>query len=338
MANRDGNAVAAVDLGVFAVAKQIRLDGGPSAILTGGAGGPILALTPDNGRLHEIDPTRLDVARSVTVCQEASGACLAADGGAAYVWCRKPRQVLAVDTRSLRVVWREPLAAQPYDAAASPDGRWLVVSGGDAGLVERFDLAARRPAGTIAVRAATGIVRFQSNSEQFIVANTGERMLNVYESAGGRLVVKLPLPLRPDHFCFNSDGGQLFVTGEGSDSVVIVYPYFTPQVGETVLAGRAPGAMAATPELLFAANSRSGDVSILHIESRKLIAVAPAGTDPSFIAVTPDDQYALVLNEGSGDMGVIWIPGLTRTRARSAPLFTLIPVGSRPVAAAIVAV
>ncbi len=338
VANHDGNAVAAVDLGVFAVAKQIPLDGAPTAILSSGRRGGVFALTGANGRIHEIGVSRLDVSRSVTVCSHAAAAILSSDAALLFVLCNRPAQLVALSTSTLRPVWTARLTAPPLDAAVSPDGRWLVVSYGPAGSIERFDLANQRSAGRIPLDAEAGIVAFQSNSEQFLVANTGERMLNVYESTGGRLVVKLPLALRPEHFCFNSDGGQLFVTGEGSDSVVIVYPYFTPQIGETILAGRAPGAMAATPDLLFAANSHAGDVSILHIESRKLIAVAPAGSNPSFIAVTPDYQYALVLNSGSGDMGVIWIPGLTRTRARSAPLFTLIPVGSRPIATTIVPV
>ncbi len=338
VANHDGRAVAAVDLGVFAVAKQIPLDGEPSAIVPADAGARVFVLSPGNARIHEIVTEKLAVARAASFAGQAVTMRLSRDGLSLYLLCLNPRRLIAVSTASLRPQWQLPLPADPFDADVSPDGRWLAVSYGSRGFLERIDLAARASAGAIPLDAPAGILRFQSDSSQLIAANTGERMLNVYQSSTGRLVVKLPLAVRPDHFCFNADGGQLFVTGEGGDAVVIVYPYFTPQVGETVLAGRAPGAMAVTPELLFIANSRSSDVSILHIESRKVVAVAPAGADPSFIAVTPDNQYALVLNQGSGDMGVIWIPSITRTRARSAALFTLIPVGSKPVSAAIVAV
>ena len=143
--------------------------------------------------------------------------------------------------------------------------------------------------------------------------------------------------------CFNADGGQLFVTGEGMDAVVVVYPSHIPQVGETVLGGHHPGAMAAStlPGYLFVANPSSGDVSILDIETRRVIAVTPVGTQPAYIAITPDDQYALVLNQASGDMAVIRIPNVTRAvseqrRWKKGPLFMLIPVGSKPVSAAIV--
>src|SRR5581483_6982651 len=53
---------------------------------------------------------------------------------------------------------------------------------------------------------------------------------------------------------------------------------------------REPGAMAVSPTLLFVANSKSSDVSILNIETRRVIAVAPAGANPGYIAITPDNQ------------------------------------------------
>ena len=69
-----------------------------------------------------------------------------------------------------------------------------------------------------------------------------------------RIIVNLPLAVRPDNLCFNRDGGQLFITGEGRDAVVVVFPYYVPQVAETVLAGHAPAAMAASATHLFLAN------------------------------------------------------------------------------------
>jgi DNA-binding beta-propeller fold protein YncE len=65
------------------------------------------------------------------------------------------------------------------------------------------------------------------------------------------------------------------------------------------------------------------------------VAVVTAGKEPAYIAVTPDDQYALVLNRTSGDMAVIRIATLSGRRTRFAPLFTMIPVGSEPVGAVV---
>jgi YVTN family beta-propeller protein len=124
------------------------------------------------------------------------------------------------------------------------------------------------------------------------------------------------------------------------DAVVIIYPYWT-EVAETILAGGAPGAMvaAASPPYLFVANPRSGTVTVLDIDFRKLIAVIRVGEEPGQIIITPDGQYALVLNRSSGDLAVIRIATLAERRYyKIAPLFTMIPVGPQPVSAAIVRV
>ena len=96
--------------------------------------------------------------------------------------------------------------------------------------------------------------------------------------------------------------------------------------------------MAASGSLLFVTSPQSGDVSILNIPTRKVIGVVQVGSDPGFVIVTPDDQYALVLNRKSGDVAVLRVGGITPNRYKSAALFTVIPVGSKPVSAAIRAI
>ena len=72
----------------------------------------------------------------------------------------------------------------------------------------------------------------------------------------------------------------------------------------------------------------------MNIANRKVIAVVAAGSDPGCIAVTPDDQFALVLNRKSGDVAVLRIGRITPNRFKQASLLTVIPVGSKPVSAA----
>jgi DNA-binding beta-propeller fold protein YncE len=220
----------------------------------------------------------------------------------------------------------------------APTGSHAAVSYGKTGAVQLIDLVARRAAPPRTITAEAGTLRFlgtRDKVENLLVADLSGQMLQALQVPSGRLITKLPLAVRPDHFCFKADGGELFITGEGMDAVVIVDPYYTPEIGETVLAGRSPGAMAASPTLLFIANPKSGDISIFNIDSRRMVGVAPAGTNPSFIAITPDNEYALVLNQDSGDMAVLWIPSITRRHGRISPLFNMIPVGSKPVAAAV---
>jgi YVTN family beta-propeller protein len=341
VANQEGGAIAAVDLEVFAVARHIPVAGSPTAVLANPRRPRVYALTPENGSVHQIRADQLTFARRVQVAAIALQMRLSPAGDALYVLCQKPKQLVRLTLNPMQVAWTLPLSDDPSDFDMSPDGNTIAISSGAGCSLTFIDVAKRLIFSPLRTSGEIGLVRFQSDSRQLIAANVSQRMLSIFDVARRRLEVNLPLAVRPDHLCFNADGGQLFVTGEGMDAVVVVYPYYTPQTGQTVLAGHSPGAMAASgsPGYLFVANPKSADVSILDIETSKLLAVTPVGTEPSYIAITPDDQYALVLNQASGDMAVIYIKNISRAAHwKKGPLFMMIPVGSKPVSAAIVRV
>ena len=64
IANQEGGAIAVVDLEVFAVARHIRVDGSPSAVLANARSARVYALTTENGSVHEIRTANLTFARS----------------------------------------------------------------------------------------------------------------------------------------------------------------------------------------------------------------------------------------------------------------------------------
>jgi DNA-binding beta-propeller fold protein YncE len=343
IANEEGQAVAAVDLEALAVARHIPLDSAPVDVLALITRPFVYALTPQNGAIQEIQADRLAFARKLAVGSQAIAMRLARvkeESGlivekSMFVLTKEPKALVRVALDRFAVDWKLPLPEDPHDFAVSADGKMAVVSMGES--VRLIDLATRRISDPLGPPADIGAVRFLSDSRIFVAANRGGRMLSVYEVASSRLIANLPIAVRPDNLCFSNDGGQLFITGEGFDGVVIVYPYHTPEVGQTVLAGHAPAAMAVSDSYLFVASPQSGDVSILNIGTQKVWGVLGVGTDPGFIAVTPDDQYALVLNRKSGDVAVLRVDLIapSRYKERAAKLLTVIPVGSKPVSAAV---
>jgi YVTN family beta-propeller protein len=338
VANEEGKAVAAVDLEAFAVAKHIALDDAPSQVIASPGAASVYAVTPKSGAVHEIQADRLSFRRKLqaasTSPEQLMTALLAPDNIFLYVLSKEPRAISAISTESLKVTWRMPLPEEPVEFSIAREGKIAAIS--SVSSVRLLDLSARQLSPPLG-HAAFGSVRFLEDTKTLIAADLGLRRLSLYDVGSRQLITHLPLSVRPDHLCFNRDGGQLFLTGEGMDGVVVVYPYHTPEVAETVLAGHAPGAMAVSRSLLFVASPQSGDVSILDIPTRKVIGVVQVGSDPGFVVVTPDDQYALVLNRKSGDVAVLRA-AITPNRYKSAALFTVIPVGSKPVSAAIRAI
>ncbi len=331
IAAQEGEDLAAIDLEVMAVERHIALDGAPAQVLAAATRPAVYALTPATGSVHEIQFYKLTVSRKATVASAAVSMALAPDERSLYVLARQPRALIGVDLDGFRQSWSLPLPEEPSELALSEDGKLAAIT--SARGVWLVEVAARRLRGPL-LAGDFGAAQFRFDGKLLMVANRGANLLSLIDTASGRLVTHLPVPVRPEHFCTTQDGGQLFVTGAGMDGVVIVYPYQT-EVAETVLAGHAPGAMAVSDSLLFVASPQSGDVSILEINSRKVIAVVPVvGTDPGAIVITPDNRYALVLNRKSGDVTVLRASTLAGNRSKWA-LLTVIPVGSQPVSAAV---
>ena len=271
---------------------------------------------------------------------------LSPDQRALWVLYRDPAALIELPLDSFQPARRVRLHSAPesFDfsstnraAIASPKERTITLVSLDNGGIER----------TIETTNEPSIVRFQADARQLIAGSRPERSLDIFHTGTGKVVVRLPLPLEPRHFAFNADGGQLFISGEGMDAVVIVYPYRT-EIAETMLAGRAPAGMAVTgganaPAFLLVTNPQTNSVTVLDFDNpgKKLVAVVQVGQEPRHIVITPDNQYALVLNEGSGDIAVIRMYTLAKLdaagRRRPTPVFNMIPAGEKPVSAAVLA-
>ena len=348
VANPDGRSIAAVDLRGFTLLRQIPVDGGPRAVIAHPGRAAVFSLIPENGTVCEIDAVSLSVKRRARPVESAVSMRLAGDGRSLWVLGREPRVLVRVPLDSLRPAERIHLPGDPgeFDLDRRPEGRMVAVSFPNERAVGLCDLGAKAMPATMPVGSQPRLAGFRSDGKQLLVASGSDRMMTILDVATGGAVVKLPLAIEPANFCFSQDGGQLFVTGSGMDAVVIVEPFQT-QVGETILVGRTPANMAVSnaPLYLFVSSPGSGDVTVLDIETRKVVVVVHTGGEPRQILFTPDNQYALVLNGGSGDLAVIRISAFTTgpqadwaQRHKLGGLFTMIPVGGRAVAAAVVGI
>lgn len=336
VANAGSRSLSAVDLTKFALVRRIGVQAAPSQVLPHSERPAVYALMPEIGQVCQIDAATFAVTGKVYLGGPAISMRNSPDGKT--LWVLQPRSLARLDRDHLHPMQSIRLPGAAADFDLSRDGLAAIVLRGDRRLA-----LVRLDSGAVEHSCVTGpepsLVRFQSDGKQVMVGSRADRSLTIYDVPAGRTVVRLPLPVEPVNCSVTGDGGQFFVTGPGMDAVVIVFPYQT-EVGETILAGRAPDGMAVSPSLpyLFVANPQSGSVTVLDIDTRKLVAAVDVGQQPRQILITPDDQYALVLNRGSGDMAVIRIASLTARRHRTdpPPLFTLIPVGEQPVSAAVV--
>lgn len=326
--------LAAVDLTGFRLARQIDLGAPPTAVLA--AQERTFALTPSTGSVHVIG-TALTRLSSHKLAQEVTAIKLTADQKQLVAIAGKSQELIIADAASFRILHRHKLEAAPValDLAALP---YAAVSTGKHRAIELFHLdTGQRWRAEISGEA--GQLRFRSDGQLLLAANLGDRSLVALDVPALRVIADLPLAMQPEHLCFTPDQGQLFISGAGMDGVAIVFPFGTLEVEQTVLVGHDPGAMGCSdnPKYLFVASNSGSDVSILRVDDRRVIGVVQVGEKPGFITVTPDNRWALILDQGSGDLAAIHIPAIRANRTKSgASLFTMLPVGPQPLQAAIV--
>ena len=321
----------AIDLLAFAVKSRLTLPSPANSLHL--SRGRLLALCPAGRTLSVIDTKSLSLQSSLKLPAEP----LTAIRRGSTLWCllRNPHQLLPISLDSLRPGPAIPLPAAPvaFDISSAAPLACVSLEGG---ALVFADLDARLAHPPRLIDDSLGAVRFRADGKAAFAAGLNRHQLIVLDVPSRAVMTQLPLALAPDHFCMNPDGGQLFITGRGRDAVAIAYTYRT-EIAQTSLSGRKPGQMAAStaPALLFVSNPEAGSVTIFDVSTQKVVAVAGVGLDPGPIVVTPDQQFALVLNRASGDIAVIRIAAITPGRNKSAPLFTMIPVGPSPAAAVI---
>jgi len=326
--------------------RQIALDAAPEQILAHPTLAKAYALAPRNGTVYEIEAGATAVSRRARGGNDAVGMRISRSGDALWVLYRDPPSLVEIPFESLRPGRRVRLPASADDFDISRERAEACIVSRHSRTIAIVSLAEASIARVIEAAVEPSIARFRKDGKQLIAGSQADRSLTVYDVALAKTVVRLPISIAPRNFCFTDDGGQLYVTGDGMDAVVTVFPFRT-EVAETRLAGRAPDAMAiveTNPGYLMVTNPETDGVTVMDLETGKLVAVVAVGKGPRAIVITPDQQYALVLNRDSGDMAVIWIrilsgtqPGGVRVkRYHSAPLFTMVPVGEGPVSAAVV--
>lgn len=234
--------------------------------------------------------------------------------------------LLRIDLGSKRILSRLPLPASPADLDLNGDLAAITIPSRNSIL--RVSVSGMTAA-TSDVGAACTAVLFRRDGKTILAAAASAREVVAIDARSGLLLTRLPLPVSPSRFCFNANGGQMFVTGTGEDALAIVKP-FQNEVDQTILAGRTPYAMAVSDsrDLLFVTNPASGDLTILDIETRGVSASVHVGENPGEVLLTPDGEYALVVDQRSGNVAVVRITTVLDRKVKTKPLFTVFPTAA----------
>jgi YVTN family beta-propeller protein len=290
----------------------------------------VYALCREARTILEIDAGNFRVSAKTVLPGKPVAARLLSEKIAVAV-CEDQDALLRIDLAGHRVLARRALPGPPADLDVNDS--LAAISIPSKNLVLRAGLPELRITGTTDAGVACTAVRFRRDGKTILAGAPAAREVVALDAESGSLLARLPLPVTPSRFCFNPDGGQMFVTGSGADVVAIVSP-FQNEVAETILAGHTPYGMAVSNRnnMLFVTNRDSGDLTVLDIQTRDVWASVHVGESPGDVLLTPDDEYALVMDQRSGNVSVVRMATIlnrtNKTSSPPSPLFTVFPTAT----------
>ena len=323
VASGDEKEIAVADLATFRRVATIPLPCAADQLFQSGS--RVFALCREARVLLEVDLDKFRLSGKIALPGKPLAVRLLAD--AAIILTDDPATLLHVDLAARRITARLQLPATPADLDLNGPLAALTLPARNSIL--RASVPDLKMIGSTNVGVSCGALRFRRDGKTILAGAAAARELVAIDAHSGALLSRLPLPVSPSRFCFNPDGGQMFVTGKGGDALTIVSP-FQNEVAETILAGRTPYAMAVSDRrnLLFVTNPDSGDLTILDIDTRGVSASVHVGENPGEVLLTPDGEYALVMDQRSGNVSVVRITTVLDRKVKIKPLFTVFPTAT----------
>jgi hypothetical protein len=330
VASTAGKEIVVADIASFRRVATIPLPYAPDQLFQ--SRNRVYAACRDGRAMLEIDVEAFRVAGKIGLPGKPVAARLLSDAAVAIVLTDEPGALLWVDLMNRRVTARLPLPDTPRDLDVN--GPLAAITLPAKNAILRVALSGTtttelKLAGATDVGVPCDAIRFRRDGKTILAGAPAAREIVAIDALSGKFLTRLPLSVSPSRFCFNGNGGQMFVTGSGADALAIVSP-FQNEVGETILAGRTPYGMAVSESLnlLFVTNPETGDLTILDIETRAPSASVHVGEIPGDVLLTPDGQYALVLDQRSGNVSVVRIATVLDRKVKTKPLFTVFPTAA----------
>src|SRR5262249_39567899 len=118
-------------------------------------------------------------------------------GNTLWAVSKEARQLIEVKLDSMEVGRRISIPGEPADFDLSRERPLALVSLGAPGRAALVNLENGKT-DVVDCGSAIGMARFRNDGRQWITGHQEKRLLSIFETASGKLIVRLPLAMRPD--------------------------------------------------------------------------------------------------------------------------------------------
>jgi YVTN family beta-propeller protein len=359
ISNGGSNTVTVLDLVYLRQDRTLQVGINPTNLAANPLRNEIYVVNTQSGTVSVIDADNNRVAAAIPVHRLASFISVDPTGHRAYVANSGSNTFSILDLDRRREIAVAGTGEQPVVNRISSDGRSLVVTNRGSNSVSIFDVPPYSPAQTREaaprLRAAfpgcpgaSDAVILPDSSKAFIACSIGHQVMVVSLAAApgswaarqnpalmtDHMLTLLDVGKQPVHLAMKPDGGEIFVSNFGSDSISEISTG-TNEVGGTYPIGSRPvrGIVSRDNGTLWVANFGADSIALYSIDDGRLAGSVPAGSAPDALAFSDDEHLLLAADAHSGDVAVV------RTAGAAFPtLFTVLPAGNAPNAIAVKAI
>lgn len=339
VANQDSNSVAVVNLATFRLVRSIPVPPGPTEVVAR-PGAKELYVPSESGSVSVIADPGLQIAATIPMGPGPANLVLSRDGSRAAA-TDAAGEVVIVDCASHAVAARVKVGGDLDGLAFTPDGKTLVAADREGNRLVFVDAPTAKVLGEVQVGKQPGPMAILPDGSKLFVADTGEPKISAIDLASREVLSHLELAAKPDGLVLKPDGGELLVFSRDSGTLTILDTFHDDvEEDRPISTGRQPVAGVATADStkLYILNGGpdGGFVQAIDLQNRAPLGATYVGTNPSAIALTPDERY-LGVTVGATLAVLATSPLNPRPKVPGTPLplITAIPVGANPVAIAI---
>ena len=346
--NGKSNSVSVLDTRNFRPLTTIPVGLNPSGVAINPKKNEVYVVNTGSSSLSVIDAEQNNVVKTIALGKDPYFVDVAPDGTRAYVANSGSNTVSIIDLGNRRVLRTIAVGSAPGIARVSPDGKVVVVAerlGNSISVIDAPRMAVRS---SISVCKEPTDVQILPDSGKAFIACSGSAQVaavalnvssSVKSSAPDRLLALLDVGTTPVQLALKPDGGEIFVSNFGSDTISEIATNTNEVGGSYVIgAGTVRAVVSADNTILYVSNFKSDTVGIYSIDDGKALGWIQVGNRPDALALSPNQNFMFVVDTGAGDVTVIRTSVSQRSnvpRERWFPTLTIIPVGQQPNAIAI---
>ena len=347
VANSGANTVSVLDLITMQNAGTIQVGARPVSLAVNPVRDEVYVVNSGSDTVSVIDAVSNRVTATVRVHHDPQFIDVDARGARAYVANADSNNVSVLDLANRREIAAVGVGEAPARARISPDGNSLVVANRRSGSVSILD------AHRLKLRAAFGgcpgaddTVILPDSSKAFVACSAGHQVMAIGlarpdnpipENRADHLLDLLDVGQTPIHLALKPDGGEIFVSNNGGDSVSEIATG-NNEVGGAYLVGEHPsgGVVSADNSTLWVSNAGANSVAAYSIDDGQLEHTIAVGDGPGPLTLASDGFLLLAADTNSGDVSVVRTISYTpRGQPITGSLFTVLAAGKAPAAIAV---